>query len=356
MTLAAPEVTVLMSVFNAGSYLDAAIWSIRNQSFSNFEFLIINDGSTDGSGDILERHALNDPRLRVISQENRGLIAALNRGIDEARSALIARMDADDIALQDRLAKQVAYMQREPCVGLLGGHIRLMDADGATGAMIRFPVGDAEIAHHMLYGSPVAHPTAMMRRNLVQSLGGYRAFYQHCEDYDLWLRISEHARIANVDECLLNYRRHAASVSSTYSNIQTTGAFLAQAAWLMRRAGHPDPTHTWPSIDQVWLMNLPLEEREKWNLICRWIIATLENLPNEAVLEGVALVSALERMPGKPSDLGNQDMYKIHGKVARLAYHAGYFGLAIKHATKGFASAPLKAIKESVIKILWRVF
>src|SRR5690606_30443113 len=130
----------------------------------------------------------------------------LNRGIEEARGSLIARMDADDIALPDRLAKQLQRMKECPALGLLGCHIHVIDEEGAPEQLIRFPVGDAEVSDRIFYGSPVAHPTAMMRKDLVRQLGGYRTFYKHCEDYDLWLRISEHAAVDNLDECLLFYR------------------------------------------------------------------------------------------------------------------------------------------------------
>src|SRR5690606_18792622 len=150
------------------------------------------------------------PRIRVLHQANQGLIAALNRGVEEATAPLLARMDADDVALPDRLGAQVARFEKQDGLGLLGGHIRIIDGSGMldAGRVIRFPVGEQEVSETLYYGSPVAHPAAMMRVELIRQIGGYRTFFKHSEDYDLWLRLSERALIDNLDQVVLHYRQH----------------------------------------------------------------------------------------------------------------------------------------------------
>lgn len=356
MSSTVPEITVLMSVYNAEHYLDDAIDSIRNQSHGDFEFLILNDGSTDASTKILRRHADEDPRIRLIHQENRGLVAALNRGIEEARAPFIARMDADDVALPDRLEKQWHRISEDKELGLLGGHIHVINDRGDTGALIRFPVGTQEISERLYYGSPVAHPAVIMRRDLVRKLGGFRSFYRHCEDYDLWLRMSECARIDNLDEVVLRYRRHGDSVSATNRESQTTGTFLAQAAWLLRRAGKHDPTAEWLSIDRRVLMDLPLCVDEKWGLLCRWALATVENLPPENLEEGVELLRMLQAMPSKKRRECSVDLFRINGKLARSAIKSGNTRQALLSASYCLRHEPIRSVREAITRLLCQVF
>lgn len=352
MNKKAPAITVLMSVYNAETFLDEAILSIRNQTHQDFEFLIINDGSTDNSAEILNRHSREDSRIRIIHQENRGLIAALNRGIEEARAPYIARMDSDDIALPDRLAKQWQRMLEDEELGLVGGHIHLINSHGETQTVIRFPVGEPEIKERIYYGSPVAHPAAMMRRELIRKVGGYRSFYKHCEDYDLWLRLSEHAKIDNLDEVVLLYRRHGSSISMTNRENQTTGTFLAQAAWLLRHKGLPDPTDEWAAIDRRLLHEIPLPPEEKWRLLCRWTLATVESLPNESFEEGANLLKTLQSTPGRLRGDSSLDLFRINGKLARSALKAGYKRQAMLYASHCIRHEPLRSIRETLRRAL----
>jgi hypothetical protein len=352
MRTSTPAITVLMCVYNAASFLNEAINSIRNQNFCNFEFLVINDGSTDGSAAILERHALEDSRIRLIHQDNLGLIAALNRGIEEARAPFIARMDGDDVALPDRLEKQWRRMSVEQNLGLLGGHIRLINEQGDAGVIIRFPVGAQEISQRIYYGSPVAHPAVMMRTDLVRKVGGYRNFYMHCEDYDLWLRLSECTHIDNLDEVVLLYRRHDTSISANNQELQTTGTFLAQAAWLIRRSGNEDPTQGWTAIDRQLLLDLPLQSTEKWRLLCRWTMATIENAPAEKTTDGQGLLKNLLDTPGQPRNESSSDLFTLYGKLAHNAWRVGNIRLSFLYGAQCFRHKPIKLIREAIARIL----
>lgn len=248
-------ISVVMSVFNDAPYLDAAVRSIREQEFADFEFLIVNDGSTDGSTEILRAHAREDRRIRLIEQENRGLVASLNRAIGDARGRLVARMDGDDRSLPERFGRQVAYLQAKPDVGVVGAQIRLIDA---TGRRIKDAVDyprDPAAFVAALHGKPVmSHPAAMIVRSHLEAVGGYRPQFRHCEDYDLWLRLSERTRLCSLDEILLEYRVNPDQVSTRHLMEQQTGAAIAWEAHVERQAGRRDPIAelaALPAIDDL---------------------------------------------------------------------------------------------------------
>jgi glycosyltransferase involved in cell wall biosynthesis len=214
--MAAPKVTVLLPVHNGEPYLAAAVQSVLGQSFADFELLIIDDGSTDRSCEIVRSFA--DPRIRLLrNAANQRLIATLNRGLEEARGEYVARMDADDISLPARLAAQVAFLDRNPGVGVLGSAVQLIDAQGTPGAVVRFPATHNLIRWALCFLSPIAHPAAMMRKAVVARLGGYRAQALHCEDYDLWWRASAVTQLANLDDVLLRLRKHDANITARHA-------------------------------------------------------------------------------------------------------------------------------------------
>ena len=226
----APDLSVIMSVYNGGAYLYPCVQSILHQSFANFEFLIVDDGSSDSSADILNTLANSDSRIKLVARENRGLVVSLNELIDLARAPLLARMDADDIAMPDRFAKQIAYLASHPSVGIVGSNTHDLDEDGRiVGPSDNYPLHAADVREMLKYGPPVCHPVVMMRTDIIRKAGGYRAAFQHAEDYDLWLRASLQTDIANLPERLLLYRRSATQISQKYALEQ---AKAAAVAWL----------------------------------------------------------------------------------------------------------------------------
>lgn len=218
------KVTVLMPVYNGEAFLREAIESILQQTFRDFEFLIIDDGSGDGSAALIRSYA--DDRIRLVQHpQNRGLVATLNEGLREAKGELVARMDCDDVSLPDRLARQVAYMDAHPAVGVCGTHFRLVP----SGQVIRHPAGHEAIKAGMLLYNRIGHPTAMLRKNvLAQCDLYYSASYPHAEDYELWTRCVARTAFANLEEVLLLYRLHDKQVSRQYTDVQrdTTGRIL----------------------------------------------------------------------------------------------------------------------------------
>lgn len=237
-----PAISVVLPVYNAQLYVREAVESILAQTFTNFELIIINDGSSDDSGSILRELASHDSRIILVERANGGLVSALNEGIERAKGGLIARMDADDIAMPDRFAQQYKRMSNEPCLAVLGSFIRIINMRGEPSRLCTFPVSTVEVGNFIEHGCPVAHPSVMMRRDVVLKVGGYRKIFKHCEDYDLWLRITECGYgIANLPKVLLKYRVHESNVSVVHINAQILGSLLAKNSYRMRKAGLPDP-------------------------------------------------------------------------------------------------------------------
>lgn len=215
--MSVPRITVLMPVYNGERYLQQALESILSQTFSDFEFLIINDGSTDKSVEIIQSY--RDPRIRLLHNEvNLGLVATLNRGVETAKTEYIARMDCDDICLPQRLARQVEFMDHHRDVVLCGTAIKFF---GLKGGKKFYPLADAEIKAHMLFESPFAHPSVMFRSGLfLKEKLSYSETAKHAEDYDLWSRIPGKYRLANLRDVLVKYRVHGNQVSREQRQLQ----------------------------------------------------------------------------------------------------------------------------------------
>lgn len=238
---APPPVTVIMSVFNAEEFVDEAIESIVGQSLTDFDFIIVDDGSQDRSQERIRDH--DDRRIRlVVNEHNVGLVESLNRGIALSRSPLIARMDADDVSEPDRLERQSSFLDGHSEVIGLSGAMRVIDRGGRSGRVIRPPTDDACIRRYFDSGeNPMHHPAAMFRRSELVKIGGYRSVFRHAEDFDLWLRLAERGRLANLPEILLRYRVHPGQVSFVEIEQQELSAAAAVHAARERAAGRPDP-------------------------------------------------------------------------------------------------------------------
>ena len=223
-----------MSVYNGERFLVECIDSIVNQTFTNFEFIIINDGSTDGTGAILERYAQVDDRIFVHNQENQGLTASLNTGCKLARGEYIARMDGDDISFPDRLAKQVHYMETHPEIGILGTWIEYIGENGERYGQWHTPTQPVLIGWSLIFGTCLAHPTVIMRSDVLESLQYYRPEALHVEDYDLWTRASFSTKLANLPEVLLQRRKRADSICAQHAQTQTENAVKVMQ-WMSER-------------------------------------------------------------------------------------------------------------------------
>ncbi|MDB6151256.1 MAG: glycosyl transferase family 2 [Chthoniobacter sp.] len=211
----APRVTVLMCVHNAARWLPLTMRSVLDQTFTDFEFLILDDASSDESVGIIQSFA--DPRNRLIrSEENVGLTRLLNRGLHSARGELVARQDADDLSAPTRLAEQVAFLDAHPEVPLVGTEARLIDAAGRSRGSRELPREAASIRWMSLLDNPIIHTSAMFRAAVVHDeFRGYDESFSSCQDYDLWARVMEKYPVANLPRRLVSVREHGASVSAT---------------------------------------------------------------------------------------------------------------------------------------------
>ena len=217
-TMGLPRITVLMPVYNGEPYLHEAIDSILQQSFADFEFLIIDDGSTDRSAAIVESY--DDPRIRLVSNErNLGLVLTLNRGLELCRGEYIARMDSDDIALPSRLRKQLDFLDKNPEIGLCGTWSRRFH--GGHHHLFTPPTEDTAIRFQLIFDNVFYHNTIMMRRQFLHEYGlTYDASFQHAEDYEFWVRCSKYTKVANLPEILVLYRFHPDNTSNRHAVLQ----------------------------------------------------------------------------------------------------------------------------------------
>jgi glycosyltransferase involved in cell wall biosynthesis len=241
MITSTPAISVLMPVYNAGRFLAPAVESVLAQTFSDFELIAIDDGSTDDSGKMLAELGARDPRVRVFGQENRGIVATLNRALELARAPLVARMDGDDLSRPDRFAKQIACLRRHPEIAAVSGAIDYIDAGGGYLRTAAFPTLPEAIASELLERSCVCHASVMARTEIFRSIGGYRARVQYAEDYDLFLRMSEIAQIANLPDVLYAVRLHPVTISTRHTIAQELAVLAARGAAQQRRSGRPDP-------------------------------------------------------------------------------------------------------------------
>jgi glycosyltransferase involved in cell wall biosynthesis len=242
-----------MPVYNGARYLDGAIRGILDQTFRDFELILVDDGSYDDTPRIMQAHAAADSRVIVSNGDHAGVAVALNRGFALARAPLIARMDSDDESLPDRLERQVKAMRALPGVAVLGTGIEIIDESGRFMKTIGASTNAADIREKLLVANGIAHPTVMLRRDAVHAAGGYRPIFTRCEDYDLWLRLSESHDISNLHEPLLRYRGHAGQISNDRHHLRQLEMIAAQHAARMRRAGLGDPIGSFQRIDAATL-------------------------------------------------------------------------------------------------------
>lgn len=201
-----PYVTIVMPVYNGAAFVAEAIESILRQTLADFEFIIIDDGSNDGSVDIINSY--KDLRIHLLRNEsNLGVSESLNKGFNLARGVYIARMDSDDISLPERLERQVAFMEAHPEIGICGTWVEIL---GGTGRQIyRYPSDPDTIKCMHLFGPALAHPSVMVRRNLLETLGHvYDPSFKRAQDFELWVRAASLTSIANLEEVLVRYRLH----------------------------------------------------------------------------------------------------------------------------------------------------
>lgn len=232
-----PKISVVMPVYNGEKYLDKSIRSILDQSYKDFEFLIINDASTDNSEKIAR--LFDDSRIKIFRNEtNLGLVGTLNKGIDLASGEYIARMDQDDISLPERLKIQVDFMETHPEIGLCGSWVKNIGKN--KGYINKKESNPDAVKALLLFHTPLAHPTVIFKKNIIDKNNlRYDKNFEYCEDYDLWSRISEFTKISNIEKVLLLYRVHETNMSNVYSEKQREKSDIVRTRQLLKLQINP---------------------------------------------------------------------------------------------------------------------
>jgi len=243
-----PLVSVLMPVYNAERYVAQATESILSQTFKDFEFIILDDGSKDASLKILKEHAAKDQRIRLMSRENKGVIRTRNELLEQAMGEFIAVMDADDVALPERLTLQIEFLNANPHVVCVGGAHELIDERGRFLTRLPLPEHDSQIQKLALAGhGSICNPCAMIRRLALIEIGGYDETLACAEDLDVWLKLGEMGELANLEHTILKYRLLKSSISEKNGVLQRHAAReICERAWLRRGIeGHFEAEEPW---------------------------------------------------------------------------------------------------------------
>jgi glycosyl transferase family 2 len=337
-----PRVSVVMAVRDGGPYLPQAVDSILAQTFTDFEFVIIDDGSTDATPEVLQRYQQADSRVRVHHQEHAGLTASLNRGCGRARGAYLARMDADDIAFPARLGRQVEFLDQHPQVALVGSAVVRIDELGREIKRSECPTSHSEIVRALAQYNCFTHPTVMLRRDMLEAVGGYREAYRQAQDYDLWLRLAERHELANLADPLLYYRVYADQVSIRQLEQQIVSVVGARVAARDRQATGRDRTPTRGHITPGLL--------REWGVADATVTKAMAEGYHYAAYvmqqagrrrEAIDVLRAGRRLsPGADSRLGEQ-LAGACWQQAKLACLAGQFRAAVSWAFQAWQAQPV---------------
>jgi hypothetical protein len=337
-----PNISVVMSVYNGEAFLSEAVESILGQTLREFEFLIIDDGSTDRTAKILAHYAGQEGRIRVLSHENKGRAASLNEGIRLATGDYIARMDADDIAMPYRLEEQVDFMEQHPEVGVLGGAVDMINTTGHAIKTASPPQDDAEIRSFMLCYNPMFHPTVVMRKELTIAAGGYRKALLDADDFDLWLRMSERSRLANLCKPLLKYRVHCDQVSVRNLEHQTLCVLAARTAAQLRSRGSPDPLSDVADVTPQLLDTLGVKSEEIQKALLDAYGYWIEILGLTDPEAALRVFDGLLRLPC--AEIFDRSMLADAWlKAASLQYRQGRTGKALVFAGRAVLVRPIVA-------------
>ena len=264
MSISTPKVSVLMSVYNGSRYLQKSLESILNQTFTDFEFIIIDDGSTDNTWEILTKYADQDQRIKLFkNEENIGLTKSLNKGLILAQGEYVARQDADDISLPERFEKQVDFLNKQLKVILVSGNYESIDSEGSLLGKPK-PAGGSDItAWYLLFYNRIgAHGLAMFRRDPVMNIGGYSESYRYSQDYELWSRLVKVGDVVILPDVLQLYRRnHSGSISFRANSEQELLALSATRRNIKEILGEEISLAEAAELKDFWLKKFPDVQR-----------------------------------------------------------------------------------------------
>lgn len=312
-----PLVSVVMVVRNVDCFLAESIESILAQTFRNFEFIIVDFGSTDKSKSIIESYAAKDSRIKFHEIPPCDLTVARNAACRFALGRYIAIMDADDVCVSNRLKWEVEFMEMHPEVGLLGGATEWVDATGQFLCTTDFPPGDKELRIELENRCAFCQPTVLIRNEAFVLTGGYREILPQAEDYDLWLRIIEHFQCANLKQVVLKYRIHPNQVSMQRRKQQSLCVLAVQLSASARRNGHPDPLSSFKEITEGTLgaLGVTAAEQERKIVLDSWL--WIRNM-GMAGQHSVALKAALDVLQTEWKYVEKWQIAALYLTIARI--------------------------------------
>ncbi len=338
--MSTPLVSVAMVTRNVERFLPEAIESILNQTFNDLEFVIVDFGSTDSSKSIVAAYQLKDARIKFHEIPTCTLSEARNASCFLAAGRYVAIMDADDIAVTDRLASQIEFMDQHPEVGLVGGATEWIDETGKVLRNQFYPSGDSEIREALLSNSPFCNPTVLIKRDVFAATGGFRKLAP-AEDYDLFLRISERCEMANLPRVVLRYRIHPHQESQRNVKQMTLSVLAAQVSAEIRTSGKRDPLDSVEEITPEVLDGLGVDKRKQQTTLARhyltWIRFMSKARQTSAALEQVRRVLRSE-------DLSAAEKWvvaDIRLAAARLYWRQGKFFQSLVYAFQAVLTRPL---------------
>jgi hypothetical protein len=336
--MTAELLSVVMPVYNGVAYVHEAIDSVLRQTWGTFEFLIMDDGSTDDTPVILKRYAAQDGRIRLFLRQRQGQIACRNELLQLAKADVVACADADDVCLRDRFEHQFGAITRSSDLWVLGTAIISINDKGSRRRRWRMTTGSATVGAELERRCCIAHPSCMMRRRNILGIGGYRPAYECAEDYDLFLRASEHGKVDNLDVVGVHYRQHEENVSHRHGLRQAISADLARATHLLRRTGNPDPTEGLvgpPVLEDPMLAALipPAQMR-----LHRAMAITLDPNADAERIEQASEYFLRTRI-GKKQALASQRA------MVRLIRRRGWDSLSLRVAARAVALGPGRLIR-----------
>ena len=348
-----PAVSVVTVVSNVQRFLAEAVESILSQTFKDFEYVIVDFGSTDNSTEIASKYAAVDGRIRFHRIAPCSLTQARNAACSIAQGRYIAVMDADDVSMSDRLALQVEFMEKHPGIALLGALADSIRADGQPLAFRnhRPPSEHDEIRAALEDDTPFCASTVLFNREAFTAVGGYRLALSQSEDYDLWCRISEHYQCASLQRVVLKYRFHSQQLSLRKQRDQTLCSLAVRASAILRKEGKPDPLDTAREITPALVADMGVSITTQQFAVAEhyqnWIRIMRGAGDHSAALEVACTMVQ--------SDLKHAERWqvaKLHEMVAGLQWHTG-------HHLRSFVSF-LRAVKTRPamlgrpLKKLWR--
>ena len=335
-----PTISVTMAVCNVERFLAASIESVLQQTFTDFEFVIVDFGSTDRSKAIVAAYMAKDDRIKFHEVLGIGLVGARNAACSYARGRYIAVMDADDVCLPERLLLEFEFMEKNQSVGLVGGAAEWIDAGGKSLGIHEGPNKDCDIRLALIDHCPFCHPTVLIRKDALDLVGGYRSAFSVSHDYDMELRLAEHFQLANLKQVVLRYRVHGSQISLRRQREQTLCKLAAQASVLFRKGGWQDPFDAVSHITPMLLARFGVSEAEQEQHFVNEYRMWIRNMCM-AGEQSVALFALIEMLKSSDWKYAKKwqiaDLWLLAGK---LYWKRGHFWRSCLAAYHAFTVSP----------------